>query len=288
LQCEPLSGSETERVLHCSVEPLDRGVLRAAAEGERRRRLLSGGGRRSRCTSGPSFALRALGRHGLPVSNWASHSLPARSPPLHGGHQRDSCPSCGSGVRSSPRLTWPRIAWNAQFERSSPRMTTQPRPGGPLAPPRYRPSRLARRCNRGELTLPDPPLGRRGPVDRFRVSLGGSDDETTVADPIPVTSTRHGSTALGRRGQRGNLVLVILLGRVASLGQDGRLGPPVIAPCRFDASTEQHRGVPCASQVHPPRRLAEGAFAPRLLGYSVPTPRPRAGWRHSAQRLPTA
>jgi hypothetical protein len=74
-QREPLSGSETERVFHCSVEPLDRGVLRAAAEGERLRRLLLAGGLRSHCISGPSFALRALGWQGLPVSNWASRSI---------------------------------------------------------------------------------------------------------------------------------------------------------------------------------------------------------------------
>jgi hypothetical protein len=141
---------------------------------------------------------------------------------------------------------------------------------------------------RGERTLPDLPPRKAGPVDRLWASLDRSGNETAAADPIPVTSRRRGSTAPGRWGQRGSLVLVVPLGRVASLGQDGRLGPPVSAPCRFDASTEQHRGVPCASQVHPFHRLAESAFAPRLSGYSAPTPRPHAGWRHSAPLLPTA
>ena len=48
----------------------------------------------------PSFGLGIEAKRPRPFSpvRTSVSALPARSPPLHGGHQRDSCPSCGSGV----------------------------------------------------------------------------------------------------------------------------------------------------------------------------------------------
>lgn len=53
---------------------------------------------------------------------------------------------------------------------------------------------------RGEPALPDLPPREAVPVDRLGGSLAGSGNETAAADPTPVTSWRHCSTAPGRWG----------------------------------------------------------------------------------------
>ena len=86
-----------------------------------------------------------------------------------------------------------------------------------------------------------------------RGQLGGSRKETAVPRPAPVAAPGRGSNALGRWRQHGNLVLVDPLGRVASLGQDGRSRPPVIARLQVRRPTEatSRSHVPTPSQLTP-------------------------------------